>query len=303
MTSPPELRELPDLNRNLSRFLKTALFVAALATSGGTQSSPPGPWIVERFDQDEKLPPPEVRLMVENFWGDLRVRGSRTSSVRFHAVAQAPNRDHLPKLAVERSESVWAYRVVAGNESGAPPSGTRLDLAVELPEDRGAAWETGDGLLEIRGLQGFVRAKSRKGPIEVRGTGPTHLVSEHGSIRWAVHPQLAPGTSELETVSAAIEVELPAGVAASVIMTTQGHFTTDFSLQVQALGVLRKEARADLQGGGPLIRLTSQVGDLRLLARPAPQPTSPRSWFQALLRMDLGSLSLIDFSWPLESGF
>jgi hypothetical protein len=229
-------------------------------------------WVVERFDQEEKLPPPGVRLVVENRYGDLRVRGSQLPGLRFHAVTQAAAGVAAPSLEIEKSETTWTFRISNPNERVAAPPLPRVDLAVELPEDRSLELRTQDGLLEIRGVRAFLRAQSRKGAIDLRGTGPVELVSEHGSIRWAVFPALSEGTSRLETVSGPIEVEVPTGTKATVTMQTQGHFTTDFSLQVLPLGALRKEANAVLSGGGPTIDIRSAVGDVRLLERPAARP-------------------------------
>lgn len=244
------------------------------ARSPDSESNRAGGWVIERWDREEKLPPVGLAVEIENSWGDLRVRGSSVASLRFHAVAQAPDPLGIPQLELATTERGWTYRIRLPESPGVRPKDVRLDLAIELPAGRAVDLVTDGGLIEVRGLEAPLGASSRSGPIDVRGPGPVQLRNQHGPVRWAVHPRLAEGPSRLETSTGAIELELPEGAGAHVSMTTQGHFTTDFSLEVLFLGPLTKRGRTTIEGGGPRLELQSETGDLKLLRRPRARPAN-----------------------------
>jgi len=208
------------------------------------------------------------RIVVENLFGDVRVRGGEAGRLQLWSVGQRHADDPRPwTLVSESTDGVVSVRV-------APPAPApseraewakrRADLTLFVPPAAGLDVRTDQGTLEIRGVSAAVTARSVGGEIRLRVDGPLDVASDRGAIRAVLTARSWARGSRLETVTGPIELDFPPGSAARVVLETQGELASDFSMAVERLGKLSKRAVAELGGGGAEIRLTSQRGDLKI---------------------------------------
>ncbi len=107
--------------------------------------------------------------------------------------------------------------------------------------------ETSGGGIEVYDVAGRVRARTSGGPISVRFTG-------------------AP-SGDIETSGGGIEVELPEGEGLRLEAQTQGgRVELDRPLALEGR-IEPTRIEADVNGGGPLLRLHTSGGDIRVRVR------------------------------------
>jgi len=107
---------------------------------------------------------------------------------------------------------------------------------------------TGSGDIEVRGVNGALRVESGSGDTEISGTNT--------------------GTWEVRTGSGNVEITLPAEAAFDLDATTgSGSIVTDRAISMTVQGDLRKSERTirgKVAGGGPLLKLHTGSGDIRI---------------------------------------
>ncbi len=263
--------------RPAPRLLPRLLTLLAVGGAGGVGAAG-GPvdagWRIERVDRAEKLVA-GATVTVENRHGDLRVRVGEPGELALHGVAQHAEAEPALRIDLVAADGGWTVRVVEPESavSAADPR-RRLDLSVAVPADAPLVLRAADGLIEARGFGAALRAESAAGEIRLRGSGAVELRSERGAVRVAFHPEAPRAPSRIETLTGAIEVELPPGADADARLETRGLLTTDFSLVVERVGPLAKRGIARIGRGGARLELVSRTGDLRLLERLAAQPVA-----------------------------
>lgn len=254
---------------------RPALVLALLATAASAvaQESAPRPddWTILRSDR-EATAPAGAEVVVENPFGDVRVRVGESERVSVHAVVQRAEAD--PREArVAIGELDRSLQVSVGFDDAAAASvregweRRRVDLSVAVPAGSPLRVTTRGGLIEIKGGVGELHADSQAGEVRlwiereatvrtVRGTIQANLLGE----RWS-----APAS--FETVTGDVDVHFPANADVEVHLETAGDLTTDYSLEVGRLGELRKRATARLGAGGARVVLRSERGNLAIRRR------------------------------------
>lgn len=251
--------------------LLTLLAVGSAGGAGAADEPAEAGWRVERVDRAEKLAA-GATVTVENRRGDLRVRVGEPGELALHGVAQHAEGEPALRIECVAADGGWTVRVI--EPEGAAPAADprrRLDLSVAVPADAPLVLRAADGLIEARGFRAALRAETAAGEIRLRGSGAVELRSERGAVHVAFHPEAPRAPSRIETLTGAIEVELPPGADADALLETRGLLTTDFSLAVERVGPLAKRGTARIGRGGPRLELISRTGDLRLLERLATQ--------------------------------
>jgi len=110
--------------------------------------------------------------------------------------------------------------------------------------------ETRNGGLHLTDLGGHVRAETRNGGVTVALSG----------ARWDGD------LLDVETTNGGVHVTLPEGYAAHLETgTTNGGIRVDFPITVQ--GRINRNISADLNGGGPTIRVMTRNGGVRIERR------------------------------------
>ncbi len=240
---------------------------------GEPSGAPPAieDWSIERLERAVPLAAGSA-LAIENLYGDLRVRPHDRPEALLVGQAQRHRDDpRASEIAVEESSGRTAIRVVEpAADPAAPPawSRRRVDLARLVPPAATLAARSDRGLIEIKGHQGAVHARSRQGDLALRVGGPVDLRAERGSIAVVLQGAGWSHPSRLETVAGDLSVSFSAGADADLVVEARGPVTTDFTIDLERLPAGRRRGRVRLGRGGALVELSSGEGSLELLQLP-----------------------------------
>ena len=129
---------------------------------------------LQRFDWEGQLKP-GTRLLLDNRWGDIRLRQSGGKGVLMHAVMQKIGaKPKVASLQVDEQDDITSLRIVyPEDEQPATVRQGRVDVALLLPT--GLA-------VEINAERGNVTGKTLNNPITVRAVDQQVAFSSTGSI-------------------------------------------------------------------------------------------------------------------------
>ena len=124
-------------------------------------------WLIEKVQWSAELGAAGT-VRVRNSFGDLRVRPSEDGQVLVSAVVQRHVEDALrARVDSRRPDSEFEIEVVFAPETAPTPSSEpeswqrrRVDLTLFLPLAPVLIAETEDGLIEIKGLESRIEARS-----------------------------------------------------------------------------------------------------------------------------------------------
>jgi hypothetical protein len=217
------------------------------------------------------------RLEIRNLFGDLRIRPTDQDEIQLSAMIQR-HVDDPRRAGIITGDSDGTYRIEVSYpalERAAPATDPpewrkrRVDLTVFVPAKRPVRLETDRGLLEVKGLDRGIEARSAHGDISVATGGPLIARTGRGSITCHFSATDWRAAVELETLTGPIGVILPAEADVAVTMTTFGELTTDYSLTVsRASRLTPKTAHATIGQGGRELFMTSNRGNLKLVREP-----------------------------------
>lgn len=160
----------------------------------------------------------------------------------------------------------------------------RVDIDIHMPREGRVNLRTGDGKIEVSGLQGEMDLRSGDGSQTIdavdgklrASTGDGHIrangrfdelelkTGDGGvEVRAAAGSTLASGW-RLESGDGNVTLELPDGLAADVdLHTGDGHIDLDMPVTTQ--GKLRQnEIHGKINGGGPLVTIHTSDGSIHL---------------------------------------
>ncbi len=209
--------------------------------------------------------------------GSVAAKDASEDNIHLVAAVQHHRDDPRPvKIVAEEADGTLVLEVryldPAGTEGGADavvPEAwrkRRVDVTVYVPQATDTSVESKNGLVEIRGIQGAVTARTIGGHIDVRGLGPVDASSKNGKITVRYRSPRWQGVTRLETLTGEIEVEMPRNGRAKVELETRGNITTDYSVEISRKGDSHlKRAKAKIgKKGGDLI-LKSNRGPIKLV--------------------------------------
>ena len=223
-------------------------------------------------------------VIISNLYGDVRVRGIRDQSLPVHAVIQKHRDDPVdPHLAFSAGEPTtldvrYPHDATGTNEFPV----RRVDLTVYLPPGSPVTVITRNGLIKVKGVSMPVHARSEEGAITVSAGNTIDARTRHGSIHATLKRKAQHGRSSLVTQTGTITLRFPPRTRASVVATTRGMISTEYSIKVRRDADSHyKRARLQVSHSRGLARLfdflhrkasieiKSEVGDIILL-RPFP---------------------------------
>jgi hypothetical protein len=127
--------------------------------------------------------------------------------------------------------------------------------------------DAGSGSIDARDVRAerfAVDVGSGSVTAEELGTDDLTLETGSGSVRVALTK--VPARSRIDTGSGSVSIALPADAAADLdIETGSGGISTDFAVTMQEYG--RRELRGRIAAGGPVIRVSTGSGGVRLIKR------------------------------------
>ena len=139
-----------------------------------------------------------------------------------------------------------------------------VEFTIKVPAGSRVNARSVNGNVTIDGATAEVVARTTNGSVEARSSsGPVSARTTNGNI-FVRSSRFDGGQTEYSTTNGSITVELPASANADVEMrTTNGGLSSDFPITVQGKFSTRR-LNARLGSGGPLVRLSTTNGSIRL---------------------------------------
>ena len=139
-----------------------------------------------------------------------------------------------------------------------------VEFTIKLPAGIRVNARSVNGDVTVDGASGEVVARTTNGSVEARSTsGPVSARTTNGNI-FVRSGRFDGGRTDYSTTNGSITVEMPSNVNADVEMrTTNGHLSSDFPITVEGKFSTRR-LNARLGNGGPLVRLSTTNGSIRL---------------------------------------
>lgn len=140
---------------------------------------------------------------------------------------------------------------------------TEVRFRVEVPAGVNLAVGTVNGEVEVRRVDGDVKASTVNGSVEVESNGNVEASTVNGSIEARMGQDLKSDLS-FNTVNGSITVALPSGASADVrASTVNGDLESDFPLTIQGRFSNRR-MRGQIGGGGHDLELSTVNGGITL---------------------------------------
>ena len=208
-------------------------------------------------------------IRIDNPYGDVRVRfGGYESTLEWRTVAQNAAATH--KIAVS-SDNQGSFVVSARLPEGiALAPDQRIEITAYVPQGHDLEILTEHGLIEVRGVQANLRARSATGNIAFRGiVGLIDVETGGGNIEGQINPAAAGTRQRVSAATGNIVLGLVDGLNATLSMATSGVIATEFSVDIdpQPGQEPNKTARAVIGKPESDIEVVSKRGEIRLLRR------------------------------------
>jgi DUF4097 and DUF4098 domain-containing protein YvlB len=143
-----------------------------------------------------------------------------------------------------------------------------VSYIVSVPRQTDVEVDTVNGKVVVRGLEGAIEADTTNGGIEIDDVrGSVDAGTTNGGIRVALRAVGEGRSMRFSTTNGAIRLSLPRNARVSLdASTTNGGIDLD-DLPADVRSQSRRHLRADLNGGGPEIRLTTTNGGIKIAGR------------------------------------
>ena len=224
--------------------------------------------VVERTTDTQVLAAKQP-IRIDNPYGDVRVRfGGYESTLEWRTVAQNAAATH--KIAVTSSNQTNFVVSARLPEGIALAADQRIEITAYVPQGHDLEILTEHGLIEVRGVQANVRARSATGNIAFRGiVGLIDIETGGGNIEGQIDPAAAGTRQRVSATTGNIVLGLVEGLNATLDMATSGVFATEFSVDIvpQPGQEPNKTARAVIGKPESNIEVVSKRGEIRLLRR------------------------------------
>ncbi|CAN5364228.1 hypothetical protein BH24PSE2_BH24PSE2_04090 [soil metagenome] len=203
-------------------------------------------------------------VIAANEWGDLRVRTTHRGEMAISAVIQkiGVTEDEF-EILVEPAAECMEVRVATKT----PEPGGRVDLTLLVPPGLRLEGRTRDGLTEIK-YDGDVAARTRGGQIIIASLRTASASSISGDIIARLDGSAWGSPLEFESERGDIIVSLPDDANAELHARTTGAIDSEFPGRTTASAYAGTSLDETLGHGGPNIEITSDSGNVRIVARP-----------------------------------
>ena len=212
---------------------------------------------------------PETPLEVRNRYGDVRARGVVSGPLRVLTAVQRFQEDQ-EEPRIEIREEAGALRVEVHYPSAdAPQAGGRLqgrvDVTVMVPPGDELRLETDFGLIEVKGVDRDLFAKSRTGRLELITQRPLHAQAERGDTQLLLRRSFRDHPHRILSGSGNIQLNVPKSEALSLRVRTGGSIANQLAPEVEFSVGENGELRV---GTAPYaIEIESSSGDIELHSR------------------------------------
>ncbi len=220
------------------------------------------------FQKKYTLPPGGL-IIIENFVGDIVVKGHKGSDIQAQASKKGADRDSVEILDTSMGNRL-EIRI-------RPTQFQRIDAKVELEvrvpnaiEYNFARLSSFGGNVEVSDVAGQLRAESVRGNVELSGIrGWISASSFSGNVKMSIGKSQDRNNMRFSSVSGNIDILAPSNLDALVDMSSaSGVLKTDFPLEIQESRYgPGRTARGRLGTGKQILRARSVTGRVSLNQR------------------------------------
>jgi DUF4097 and DUF4098 domain-containing protein YvlB len=212
---------------------------------------------------------PGGQIFIENFLGDIRVKGVKGDSIEIASYRSGDDSDKIEIL-----DNSTQYNInIRLRPPQFPMGNARVDFEVRVPESveyNFTRISSFSGNVDISGVVGRLSTESVRGNVVLKDVrGLINATSYSGNIRVDIGKAQGRSNMRFSTISGNIDVTAPADLDAVVdISCFSGLLRTDFPLEVQELryGPARS-ARGRLGAGMQVLRIRSVTGRVNLIQK------------------------------------
>ncbi len=224
--------------------------------------------------RDSRLPAPVGPLTVDaSPNGGIRVEAWDQADVLVRAVVQTWGDDdaEAKDLAGRVRVNAAGTRVTAEGPDrveGRRRSGWSVSFRVWAPRQTALALSARNGGISLHGMQGESRFSTTNGGVTLDGVGGKVVgTTRNGGVNVRLDGTRWEGDGlDVETTNGGVSVAVPSGYSAELeTSTVNGAFRTELPLTVQ--GRLDRQVKATLGSGGPLLKVTTTNGGVRITQR------------------------------------
>ncbi len=230
---------------------------------------------LQRFDW-EGVPKPGTTLLLENRWGDIRLRQSGGEAVLMHAVMQKIGaQPRVAELKVDESNEQMALRIVYP-EDQQPKSFQqgRVDVALVIPQGIAVEIVADRGVVSGKTLNNPIKVSATSNPVEFSSTASVDIQSDSGEV--AI--QFKPGPDEasesanqneyrrgrIQTLSGNILISYQPGVEIGFDMISGSSKTTDDPRLMAQREYLQRRVLMRTSPQADMLQLQSDTGEIVL---------------------------------------
>jgi hypothetical protein len=224
--------------------------------------------------RDSRLPAPVGPLTVDaSPNGGIRVEAWDQNDVLVRAVIHTHGEDDAEAKALLPQVRVTAAGTTVSAEGpsrsdGRSRSGWSVSFRIWAPRQTAVSLTARNGGITIRGMHGESRFTTTNGGVTLDEVGGRVVGStRNGGVNVRLSGARWEGEGlDLETTNGGVSLSIPRGYSAELETgTVNGGLRTDVPLTVQ--GRLDRQVRATLGGGGPLVKVTTTNGGVRITER------------------------------------
>jgi hypothetical protein len=224
--------------------------------------------------RDSRLPAPVGPLTVDaSPNGGIRVEAWDQNDVLVRAVVQTHGEDDAEANALLPQVRVTAAGTTVSAEGpsrgdGRNRSGWSVSFRIWAPRQTAVSLTARNGGITIRGMRGESRFTTTNGGVTLDEIGGRVVGStRNGGVNVRLTGARWDGEGlDLETTNGGVSLAIPRGYSAELEAgTVNGGLRTDVPLTVQ--GRVDRQVRATLGSGGPLVKVTTTNGGVRITER------------------------------------
>jgi DUF4097 and DUF4098 domain-containing protein YvlB len=246
-----------------STLVSLATVLGALAVFGAQE-------VREEFHQTYPLSK-EGRLHLENVNGNVHIVTWDREEIKVDAIKHAKKQEHLDEVKIEVDSQADRIRIKTkypdSKTKRNKTNSTRVDYTLTVPkQSRLDGVSTVNGGVEIEKVSGNVEASSINGNVTASElAGDVALFTVNGSVK-ATFAELKKSVA-LKSVNGSVTIALPPEANANISANTiHGGIRSDFALKAKKHFPMRQNLDGKLGEGGPVIKMSSVNGGIRLVA-------------------------------------
>lgn len=241
------------------------LIVVSLAGIGAARADDNGPMPArEQIDRSFVIAP-GAKVSISSIAGPVTVETGGSGRAEIHILREAGSKRELDCTRTEieaRNGGLSLRQIRRSQDNACRDIRTRQNVRLIVPRNVDLSLDSIAGRLEIGEVDGAVKLSSIAGRTRVAGARSAEISSVAGQLMLGLGP-IGRGGVQVSSVAGSVELMFRRGTSADVAASSLIGQMTSASPAIQ----VRREQRsyrARIGSGGPLVSLSSIVGQVRL---------------------------------------